>query len=277
MILRYNPLQVFSLSKTPAGLYARRKWLGEENSGKWRLDFQNTVNRLLDGQSHDGSWGRSPLTTIQRLFGLHLTVRNRTEPVSKALNRLIDQMNEVFPRRLIPLEGHRKSEKLKGLPFGPGCSGFFLYGATLFLSTIFGLHEHKSVVSAYERLAVMGSENNGRWCGWSCSNNILRAFVVHPEFSRSRVVRQAVEALSRVQLKSGEWGHGIPFYQTVNALAHLDLPGVETRLEAAFNRLRNTQRKDGAWGRGEKEWNTFLVVHALKNKGVWKPENHVGQ
>lgn len=270
-MLRYNPLQVFSSSKTPAGLYARQKWLEEGNSEKWRLDFEDIVSKLLDGQSPDGSWGRNPLTTIQRLFGLHLTVRNRTEPVAKALHQLIAQMDKLFPRRLIPLEGHRNPENLKGLPFRPGCSGFFLYGATLFLSTIFGLHEHKSVVNAYEKLAVMGSKDNGRWCGWACSNNILRAFVVHPEFARSRVVHQAVEALGRAQRKSGEWGHGIPFYQTVNALAHLDLPGAEAQLEVAFNRLRETQRKDGAWGRGEKEWNTFLAVHALKNKGVWKP------
>lgn len=26
--------------------------------------------------------------------------------------------------------------------------------------------------------------------------------------------------------------------------------------------------KDGSWGRTQREWHTFLVVHALRNKGV---------
>jgi len=30
--------------------------------------------------------------------------------------------------------------------------------------------------------------------------------------------------------------------------------------------LSNTQNVDGSWGDEDREWNTFLVVHALKNK-----------
>jgi hypothetical protein len=31
---------------------------------------------------------------------------------------------------------------------------------------------------------------------------------------------------------------------------------------------RLSQNDDGTWGRADKEWQTFLVVHALCNKGV---------
>jgi hypothetical protein len=37
-------------------------------------------------------------------------------------------------------------------------------------------------------------------------------------------------------------------------------------LERAFKRLYATQGHDGTWGRTDREWNTFLIIHALKNK-----------
>jgi hypothetical protein len=61
----------------------------------------------------------------------------------------------------------------------------------------------------------------------------------------------------------------VPFYQTVNALAHLNLSQADIQLERAFKRLHEMQRRDGSWGRSQREWNTFLIVHALKNKGVF--------
>ena len=80
MRLRYNPIQAFRSSIIPAGLYARQKWLGESHTKNWKTDFQNTVNDLIEEQFPDGSWGRSITKTIRHLFGLHLTVRDRTEP-----------------------------------------------------------------------------------------------------------------------------------------------------------------------------------------------------
>jgi hypothetical protein len=78
----------------------------------------------------------------------------------------------------------------------------------------------------------------------------------------------AVEALARVQNPLGRWPDQVPFCQTVNALAHLNLSQVDMQLERAFKRLYETQHTDGSWGRSQREWNTFLIVHALRNKGV---------
>jgi hypothetical protein len=58
----------------------------------------------------------------------------------------------------------------------------------------------------------------------------------------------------------------IPFHQTVNALGHLNLAQSDELLERAFKRLREKQSKDGTWGRTQKEWNTFLIVHAMQRK-----------
>ena len=74
MKLRYDPYQVFRFSKTPAGLYARQKWLGEAETDQWKIDFKETVADLMADQLPDGSWSRSTIETIKRLFGLHLTV-----------------------------------------------------------------------------------------------------------------------------------------------------------------------------------------------------------
>ena len=68
MQLRFNPLQVFKASTTPAGLYARRNWLGESNTRTWKNDFHNTLLILMKDQKRDGSWNGSEIETITRLF-----------------------------------------------------------------------------------------------------------------------------------------------------------------------------------------------------------------
>ena len=127
------------------------------------------------------------------------------------------------------------------------------------------------MLEAYEWLNDEGTKKHGRWCGWSCSNNILRALVVHPRYSRSRATELTVHALALAQDASGRWPRGVPFYQTVNALAHLNSEEADAQVKRAFMLLQQRQNKDGAWGRSQKEWNTFLVLHALRRKGMFDP------
>jgi hypothetical protein len=269
MMLRFDPLKTFRASKTPWGLYARQKWLNEESHSAWKADFQITVDQLMKGQSLEGSWDRSFLKTIQRLFGLHLTVRYLNEDIGRALDWLIQKASEALSFRRPDIGEPVTAAALKGLPFSPGPSRYLMLGATLFLATIFGRGHDERVLELYEPLNRLGKENKGRWCGWSCSNNILRAFVVHPTYANTDTMSLAIEALDRVQNPSGRWPDQAPFYQTVNALAHLNLNQADIQLERAFKRLHETQRGDGSWGRSQQEWNTFLIVHALKNKGVF--------
>ena len=267
MQLPYDPIQVFKTSITAAGLYARQKWLGESHTKSWKTDFNFTVARLLEGQFSDGSWEHSIIKTIRHLFGLHLTIRNRTDSSKKALEWLLNEVVKVFPKKRINIGEAIHTQTFKGLPFTKGCSGFFLYGAAVFISSIFGLEKERTVLKIFEWFESQGVRNQGRWCGFSCSNNILRAFVVHPEYAKGRGIALAVEALSQIQNARGQWSHQVPFYQTLNALAHLDLVESDIQVERAFKRLPETQNKDGTWGRIDREWNTFLTVHALKNKG----------
>lgn len=267
MKLRLDPFRIFRHSKTPAGLYARKKWLNEGYHPHYRNDFEETVRFLLSGQSANGSWDNSFVTTMKRLFGLHLTVRKETDPVRKGLDWLKDQTSTFFKQMKIHLAEEIPACELAGLPFTKGSSVLLVIGATLFLSSVFGRNEDPVIVRMYDWLQAEGSKGTGRWCGWSSYSNILRAFVVHPRYAKSGAVALTVKNLLQVQKKSGIWTGAVPFYQTVNALAHLDSTEGDAQLLLAFKRLFNNQRNDGTWSRSQPEWNNFLIIHALKNKG----------
>jgi hypothetical protein len=92
--------------------------------------------------------------------------------------------------------------------------------------------------------------------------------VVHPVFAKDKATELAVEYISTFQTQRGDWGNEFRFYQTLNALAHLEFSGARPQLEKAFERLFETQNQDGSWSRSEPEWNTFLAIHALRSKGI---------
>ena len=143
-----------------------------------------------------------------------------------------------------------------------------LTGAALFLASIFGGQDDPAVVNLYRHLCQVGAKSNGLWHDAASSHNILRALVVHPVFSKDAATEASVVRLAERQTPDGDWGPELPFYQTLNALAHLDLPAAQKQLDMAFRRLLETQNSDGSWSRSEPEWNTFLAVHALRNKGM---------
>lgn len=268
MKLRYDPHQVFRFSKTPAGLYARQKWLGEAETPQWKKDFQEKVTMLLADQLPDGSWQHATLETITHLFGLHLTLRTSSEQIDAALTWLLEkiylQKNEIY----FNAEDVAADTHLAGLPFIASRPAMLLTGAALFLATIFGRGDDPSVLALYQWLSEEGIKNRGRWFDGASSHNIFRAMVVHPKFAKDKATILAVEYLSDLQTDTGVWENDLPFYQTLNALAHLDLPQAKAQLEKAFKRLYESQNSDGTWSRSEPEWNTFLATHALKNKGL---------
>ena len=268
MKLRYDPYQVFRSSKTPAGLYARQKWLGEADMQNWQRDFQGTVTALQLGQMPDGSWRHASQPTIERLFGLHLTVRSPDPQIEAALRWLIDKIN--VSKNDIQIYGGKDfpNSPLTGLPFVTSRPAMFLTGATLFLATIFGQERNPDILSFYRQLIEDGINSEGRWSDNASAHNIFRAMVVHPEFAQHSATALAVDRLATLQTDRGDWGNDATFYQTLNALAHLDSTQAARQLDRAFERVINSQNEDGSWSLTEPEWNTFLVVHALRSKGV---------
>ena len=268
MKLHHNPYQIFRTSKTPAGLYARQKWLAEAETEKWKTDFQATVAALQIGQLPDGSWLHASQPTIERLFGLHLTVRSPDPQIETALRWLIEKIritkNDIQVHDGVGVLNY----PLSSLPFVTSRPAMFLTGATLFLATIFGQANDPEILSIYRALTEEGIESNGRWSDRACFHNIFRAMVVHPKFAQESATALAVERLSELQTERGDWGNDLTFYQTLNALSHIETPQAAVQLEKAFSRAIKTQNSDGTWSLAEPEWNTFLVVHALRSKGI---------
>ncbi len=267
MRLRYDPYQIFNSSKSPAGLYARQKWLGESSRTVWQVDFEQTVAELYAGQSADGSWEHSALTTIRRLFGLHLTVREPDAKIETALGWLMQQA------RLPPAEDERRpqaltQESLTGLPFAGGRQDLCVCAAGLFLSSIFGKSQAPPIVERYQQLIRVISRDQRLQSDISTLCNVLRALVVHPQFSQHHFTGQVVAALADRQGVDGQWEPPIPFYQTVNALAHLESTRADAQIEKALRRLAAVQNTNGSWSADQPEWHSFLVVHALRNKGL---------
>jgi hypothetical protein len=260
--LPFDPYGCFTASRSPAGLYARQKWLGQEKDELWQTDFNECTALLLRGQLRDGSWDSSFVLTVRHLFGLHLTIRQPVEEIERGLDWLIDHTEGSLENAAIA------GSDLKGLPFTTGDEHSLRLAMTLFLSTIFGRAKSPEIQARYRELSHRTLHDADGWGDYSDTSNILRAFVVHPVFSKDPATVHAVKNLARIQDSSGTWPEAIPFYQTVNALAHLDLPEADRQLEKSFMLLSRTQSNDGTWGTADKEWNTFLVVHALRNKTI---------
>lgn len=262
--MRYHPFQIFQASPSPAGLYARKKWLGEAENAVWQDDFNKTVSCLTRDQAADGSWNQSLLETIRRLFGLHLTVRERTEDIRRALGWLIDRTlkGDLSGPYLEDLSANAFRE----LPFISAKQPLVFACATLFLASIFQMEKDERVEAHYRLLIGWLDRHAAHTDVWPEKSNILRALVVHPLYVRDPGTLTLIEDLERIQKSSGIWPAPVPFFLTVNALAHLDSESAHRQWIKALPLLLNIQKKDGAWGVEDREWNTFLVVHALKNK-----------
>jgi len=260
----HPPYGRFRGSTTPPGLYARQKWLGESSTATWKSDFAATVAGLYRGQNADGLWRKSAMETIQRLFGLHLTVRNPDSRIDRGLDALLDVASAALSEAQLD---RVPAERLQGLPFTPGPRPAILVPATLFLCAIFGRSTRPSVLRLYDQIAGSMGSGRGRRETVAWRHNLLRALVVHPRYADHPATRRLVDWMADRQTRQGDWGAGIPFYQALNALAHLDNPPANRQTERALDHLVAIQRADGSWGASERQWSSFLAVHALRNKG----------
>ncbi len=252
-------------SCSPCGLYARQKWLGEEQTARWQEDFKRTVSTLRHGPQSNGLWENSPLATIRRLFGLHLTVRAADADIDRALEALLEFVQDppsVENDRLI------SAQELAGLPFAPGRWGDIATPAVLFLGTIFGRDADGSLLERYRKIASdLSTARELKAIRTSQRHNYFRALAVHPDYAGHPTTLMLVAWYAARQNPQGDWGAAIPFYQALNALAHLETPSADILVRKAFDSLADRQNADGSWGREEREWKTFLTLHALRNKG----------
>lgn len=263
--LDYDPYRIFRSSRTPPGLYARQKWLHEETKSSRQEDFSATVKALYQNRSGSGLWQNSIIKTIHQLFGLHLTVRTCDPLIKKSLEQLLYNVNTALSSQKT---GQVHPEQLLGLPFAPGRWLEVVVPATLFLAGIFDQASDSAVLTLYERTVSSLVQGRLDQLAGSAVHNLLRALVVHPDYAGHAITRSVVSWFADRQTAQGDWGRDIPFYQALNALAHLSMVQADIQCRKAFNRLASLQHPDGSWGENQKEWCTFLVIHALRNKGL---------
>jgi len=262
--LRYSPYAIFQDSQSPPGLYARQKWLNQGETETYRADFAATVAKLKSAFMNPGSRSERILDHLHRLFGLHLTVRNADRFIETALddvigeNKVRSQQTEIV---LIP-------DSLKGLPFAATHWEFFIGPASLFLAAIFGQATDPGVDSIYAQLAANVAESAAFRRNAAAMHNALRALVVHPDDRFRAATRSTVSWFASQQTAHGDWGPQIPFFQAFNAMAHLSISEANAQFDNALKHVVEGQNRDGTWGRADQEWQTFLVVHALRKKGI---------
>ncbi len=264
--LRYDPLRVFTGSRSPEGLYARQKWGSEAATGLWRQDFHEAVSSLLRGQSADGSWGNGTQETIRRLFGLHLTVRDFTAEVARALDWLIgttlcgEHVSGAGDVGMTP------ESIWRGLPFTPGDQRFCEVCATLFLAVVFDRSDDADVAANFNLLLRRVLEEPESLKSWKDKNNALRALIVHPRYSEGAAASFLIDQLNQVQESSGAWSIPVPASHLLNILGHSRFQSADRQWTKAFRMVCETQNQDGSWGQNDTEWHTFLIVHALKKR-----------
>ena len=262
--IKNKPYEIFKSSTTPPGLYARQKWLNEGKAKQFRADFNKTVADLKSLGTDFKERSERILDGIHRLFGLHLTARNLDPFIDTALNEVIFECNGNLRKSKMVLT----QDQLRGLPFAATRLEYLLIPATLFLSSIFGKADDPPVKKLYVKLAADVLDSSAFRREAAAMHNALRALVVHPGNAFRMATDSVVSWMFDLQTSKGDWGPMIPFYQAVNALAHLNVPKANAQFERALWHIIDNQNTDGSWGSTDKEWQTFLVVHALRNKGV---------
>jgi hypothetical protein len=262
--IKHNPYEIFQKSTTPPGLYARQKWLNQGKTKSFKTDFDATVAQLKSATVDSADPSEHILGMLHRLFGLHLTERDLNPFIENALSDIITEYSadshqiEVL---LVP-------DQLRGLPFAATRWKFFILPAMLFLSAIFRKATAMEVNRLYLQLATDLVESAAYKKEPAAMHNALRALVVHPDDRFQSAIRSVLSWFADRQTPRGDWGPKIPYFQAVNALAHLNIPEANAQFDNALNRIVRTQNTDGTWGSIDQEWQTFLVIHALRNKGI---------
>ena len=262
--IKYNPYEIFKRSATPPGLYARQKWLNQGKTRSYRTDFDATVAQLKSTTVDSVDQSERILDMLHRLFGLHLTERDLNPFIENALSKIITDYS-ANPHQIEVLI---MPDQLRGLPFAATQWEFFILPAILFLSAIFGKATAMEVNRLYLQLATDFVGSAAYKKEPAAMHNALRALVVHPDDRFKSETRSVVSWFAARQTPWGDWGPKIPFFQAVNALAHLDIPEADAQFDNALIRIVSSQNTDGTWGAADQEWQTFLVIHALRNKGI---------
>lgn len=117
VMLKYDPLAVFRASRTPAGIYASSRWLGQGHDRSGRLISIEGLRRSTRDSSGTAA-GQPPLPTASRHFELHLTLREPDESVNRGIDWLTDLTASLSDQEISRLNGKEIGlVSLQDMPF----------------------------------------------------------------------------------------------------------------------------------------------------------------
>ncbi len=266
---RTDPLDYVATLNTPIGISLRREIFKKRSRADATLtkDFHD---RIIAGQSLDGSWSRLFVHTANNLWNLALLDYNAEDvSVRRGLEWLLSIQRHVYHGYpgFFHSDNRKEASTMRSTfygEFGPGCTIFYETAFAVHLFHLFGFDENKQVQRTVNSYLQFWKPT---WCSSWCTINVLRMLIEHPLSKESEQTERGIKHLARRQTKKGAW-KSFPFYHTLHALSRssneLALKQVKKALPTALKR----QNKNGSWGKKETETETFLVLDAMKNTGA---------
>jgi hypothetical protein len=241
---------------TPYEIYAAGRWTGNREDPAWQARARAWAERnsaVIRGELPVKN--PSPLFLTRELFFLHLTVREGSPEISRALQLLGD----------LAQSREHLGCKARDIPFEPADDPDFVIHAWLFSAAVFeenGSPRWREVREKQERRVL----SHGTALSSGSLYNFLRGTLIIPESESRPGVREAVKILEARQENSGFWSDLAP-WQMYNLMAHSTLPEAEKIVERLEGPLLEKQNQDGSWGTGsEKSLAAFLMAHGLQNR-----------
>jgi hypothetical protein len=264
--LKADPFNYVAGLKSAVGVYLRKELFKKEDAADAELK-RHLREKIVVGQSRDGSWDQLFVKTANNLWNLALLgVKAQDSGVEKGLRWLLSIQKEEY--RGHPgffLSHNRKDPSVMRSTyygeFGPGCTIFYQTTYALHLLHLFGFDDDRRVQTAVTSYLQFWKPT---WCGSWCNINVLNVLIEHPLSRQSDQVKAALNHLTRSQSNTGSWT-GRPFYHTFHALSKANDALARKQLEKALPSVIRRQNRDGSWGRKERQTETFLVLDALKN------------
>jgi hypothetical protein len=269
MTLKHDPYQILRKDKSPFGLYARKKWLLEGEKASFQDELHQEVSEILRDQKSDGSWDGSIILTAEKLFHLHLTIRERNDEIERALLWLYKQYTLGRSARVSSVF-ENDYEIAKKIPF-MACEIEILLPLTLlFLTGVFNWEEYGPFPSIFFKVReeLLSPERNLS-AAERC--NFLRAYIIKQKYQGEPFIQNMLDYISRSQTQNGDWGPEYDFYLTLNGVAHSGSAAGNRQLKRAYPLLVKTQNSDGSWGNPPEHnpvFATFLTIHTLQNRGL---------
>lgn len=229
--------------------------------------------KILKGQSRNGSWNDSLIETVRRIRLLTMLDFDISDPhMAEALEWVLWQqgMKDSY-RGVFPSPTNKDMKGPYALPTGERLSSLVsfshVYGELALRILIdAGMSKDPRVtamLAAFETMA--GNSRNGIYC---CKNCTGAFWQVAARFPRYRMyAAEGLKTLKCYRTPEGRW-RGFPFYFVLETLGSVKGMLALEEFEFSMKRLARSQNRDGSWGRTSKDEKTFAVLSGLHSLGA---------